>query len=55
MRYEIGNVITPKLLTAALEHFIKLLDWEENDIKRVGEYLTYIRFADDVVRLVKTI
>ena len=44
-----GDVISPKLFTAAMEDAFKLLDWEGLGININGEYITHLRFADDIV------
>ncbi|KAL0871711.1 hypothetical protein ABMA27_004222 [Loxostege sticticalis] len=44
-----GDVISPKLFTAALEDVFKLLDWSGLGININGEYITHLRFADDIV------
>ncbi|CAK1589757.1 unnamed protein product [Parnassius mnemosyne] len=44
-----GDVISPKLFTAALEDVFKLLDWKGYAINVNGEYITHLRFADDIV------
>ncbi|CAK1600454.1 unnamed protein product [Parnassius mnemosyne] len=44
-----GDVISPKLFTAALEDVFKLLDWKGYGININGEYITHLRFADDIV------
>ena len=49
-----GDVISPKLFTAALEDAFKLLDWNGLGININGEYLTNLRFADDIVVLAET-
>jgi hypothetical protein len=49
-----GDVISPKLFTAALEDIFKLLDWKGSGININGEYLTHLRFADDVVLMAET-
>ena len=44
-----GNTISPKLITAALELLFRRLTWETRGLKRDGEYLSHIRFADDIL------
>ena len=44
-----GDVISPKLFTAALEDVFKTLDWSLQGINVNGEYISHLRFADDVV------
>ena len=50
-----GDVISPKLFTAALEDVFKLLDWNGLGININGEYLTQLRFADDVVIMAESL
>ncbi|CAH2266632.1 jg19819 [Pararge aegeria aegeria] len=51
----LGDVISPKLFTAALEDVFKLLDWNGLGININGEYITQLRFADDVVIMAETL
>ena len=44
-----GDVISPKLFTATLENAFKLLEWKGFGINVNGEYITHLRFADDIV------
>ncbi|KAI8426072.1 hypothetical protein MSG28_005035 [Choristoneura fumiferana] len=44
-----GDVISPKLFTAALEDAFKILNWEGQGININGEYFNHLRFADDIV------
>lgn len=48
---EQGYAISPKLFTACLEEIFKNLDWEQLGVKIDGEYLSNLRFTDDVVLL----
>jgi hypothetical protein len=50
-----GGVISPKLFTAALEDMFKLLDWRGFGIDINGEYMTHLRFADDIVVMAETL
>ncbi|KAL0860164.1 hypothetical protein ABMA27_010471 [Loxostege sticticalis] len=50
-----GDVISPKLFTAALEDVFKLLDWSGLGININGEYITHLRFADDIVVIAETL
>ena len=43
-----GDTISPKLFTASLESIFRKTDWEEMGINVDGEYLTNLRFADDI-------
>ena len=42
------NTISPRLFTATLESVFRRLNWERNGLKIDGEFLTNIRFADDI-------
>lgn len=44
-----GDVMSSKLLTAALEDAFKLLEWTGLGININGEYIIQLRFADDIV------
>ena len=43
-----GDTISPKLFTASLESIFRKTDWEGMGINIDGEYLTNLRFADDI-------
>ena len=44
-----GRYISPKLFTAALETIFRRLTWETRGLKTDGEYISNLRFADDVL------
>ena len=44
-----GDTISPKLFTAVLEEVFRKLDWSKKGIKINGEFLSHLRFADDIV------
>ena len=44
-----GDPISPKLFTAAMKDVFRNLDWQSNGILVDGEYLTHLRFADDIL------
>lgn len=44
-----GNVISPKLFTAALEDDFKMLNWKRQGIKINGKHLSHFNFTDDIV------
>ena len=44
-----GDTISPKLFSTGLEEVFKRLDWSETGIKVNGQYLSHLRFADDIV------
>ena len=44
-----GDTISPKLFTTALESVFKKLDWSMMGINVNGQYLSHLRFADDIV------
>ena len=43
-----GDTISPKLFTAALESIFRRLTWGNRGLKIIGEYLSHLRFADDI-------
>uniref|UniRef100_A0A7I4Z4E1 Reverse transcriptase domain-containing protein n=1 Tax=Haemonchus contortus TaxID=6289 RepID=A0A7I4Z4E1_HAECO len=44
-----GDTISPKLFTAALQHAMVNLDWEERGYPFNGKKINNLRFADDIV------
>ncbi|CAG9136986.1 unnamed protein product [Plutella xylostella] len=48
-----GDVISPKLFI--MEDVFKLLDWEELGININGEYISHLRFADDIVFMAESL
>ncbi|CAH1642509.1 unnamed protein product [Spodoptera littoralis] len=50
-----GDVISPKLFTNALEDVFKRLNWSGLGININGEYITHLRFADDVVIMAESL
>ncbi|KAI8426769.1 hypothetical protein MSG28_014457 [Choristoneura fumiferana] len=50
-----GDVISPKLFTNALKEVFKLLDWNRFGININGEYITHLRFADDIVIMAESL
>ena len=50
-----GDVISPKLFTNALEDLFKLLEWDGLGININGEYITHLRFADDIVIMAESL
>ncbi len=42
------DTISPKLFTATLESMVRRLNWENKDVKIDGEFLSNLRFADDI-------
>ncbi|KAL0819976.1 hypothetical protein ABMA28_007973 [Loxostege sticticalis] len=50
-----GDVISPKLFTNALEDIFKTLDWTGQGININGEYVSHLRFADDIVVMAETV
>ncbi|CAG9120111.1 unnamed protein product [Plutella xylostella] len=49
------NVISPKLFTNALEDVFKTLDWKGHGICINGEYMSHLRFADDIVIMAESL
>ena len=43
-----GDTISPKLFTATLDSIFRRLNWENNGVKIDGEFLSNLRFADDI-------
>ena len=43
-----GDTISPKLFTATLESIFRRLNWENKGEKIDGEFLSNLRFADDI-------
>ena len=50
-----GDVISPKLFTSALEDMFKTLDWKGKGININGEYISHLRFADDIVLMAESL
>ncbi|KAG6448570.1 hypothetical protein O3G_MSEX005586 [Manduca sexta] len=50
-----GDVISPKLFTSALEDLLKTLDWKGMGININSEYISHLRFADDIVIMAETL
>ena len=46
-----GDTISPMLFTACLQEVFRTLDWEQVGVRVNGEYLSNLRFADDVALL----
>lgn len=46
---------SPKLFTTLLEDVFKLLEWDGLGININGEYMTHLRFADDIVVMAETL
>ena len=44
-----GDTISPKLFKAAFESIFTRLTWETRGLKIDGEYLSHLRFADDIL------
>ena len=44
-----GDTISPKLFMAALESIFRQLTWENRGLKIDGEYLSHLRFVDDIL------
>ncbi|CAB3240548.1 unnamed protein product [Arctia plantaginis] len=50
-----GDVISPKLFTNAMEDMFKTLHWKGRGININGEYISHLRFADDIVIMAETL
>ena len=44
-----GDTSSPKLFTACLEKVFSNLQWQQKGIKIDGEFLSHLRFADDII------
>ena len=49
-----GDTISPKLYTATLESIYRRLNWENKGVKIDGEFLSHLRFADDIFLCTET-
>ena len=49
-----GDTISPKLFTATLERIFRRLNWENKGVKIDGEFLSNLRFADDIFLCTET-
>ena len=49
-----GDTISPKLFTATLENIFRRLNWENKGVKINGEFLSNLRFADDIFLCTET-
>ena len=43
-----GDTIAPKLFTTTLESIFRRLNWENKAVNIDGEFLSNLRFADDI-------
>lgn len=50
-----GDAKYPKLFTNSLEDVFKILLWDGVGINVNGEYLTYLRFVDDILLMVESL
>ena len=50
----LGDTISPKLFTAKLESIFRRLNWENKGLKIDGEFLSNLRFADDIFLCTET-
>lgn len=48
-----GDPISPKLFPAVLETVFRSLEWNNKGVKIDGEFLSHLRFADDIVVFAK--
>ena len=49
-----GDTISPKLFSATLESIFRRLNWENKGVKIDGEFLSNLRFADDIFLCTET-
>ena len=49
-----GDTCSPKLFTACLERAFQQLSWHERGMRIDGEYLSHLRFADDIIVFAST-
>ena len=49
-----GDTISPKLFTATLESIFRRLNWENKGVKIDGQFLSNLRFADDIFLCAET-
>ena len=49
-----GDTISPKLFTATLESIFRRLNWGNKGVKIDGEFLSNLRFADDIFLCTET-
>ena len=49
-----GDTISPKLFTATLESIFRRLNWENKGVKRDGQFLSNLRFGDDIFLCTET-
>lgn len=46
-----GDTLSPKLFIAAVEDMFKKLKWRKTGIKINGQFISHLRYADDIVLL----
>lgn len=49
-----GDPLSPKLFTAVLEDVFRQFDWSDHGLRINGEYLSNLRFADDIILFAKS-
>ena len=49
-----GDTMSPKLFTATLESISRRLNWENKGVKIDGEFVSHLRFADDIFLCTET-
>ena len=49
-----GKTFSPKLFTATLESIFRRLNWENKGVKIDGQFLSNLRFADDIFLCTET-
>ena len=50
-----GDTSSPKLFTVCLEKVFRKLNWSRRGILIDGEYLSHLRFADDIIIFTRNI
>jgi hypothetical protein len=50
-----GDVISPKLFTNAMKDMFKSLNWKGRGININGEYISHLRFVNDIFIMAETL
>lgn len=54
-RGEAGDPLSPSIFNIVLEEIFRSLDWKGRGLQISGEYLSNLRFADDLVLIAKNL